>query len=214
MTLRAWQPSRIVFLSILANALLFDLSAGQDQEAVHDELRKLRDEMMAAFDARDIDALLSHLHPNCVVTWQNAEVSRGRDGVRTFYQEMMEGESSRVKSVRATLEVDDLSILHGDDTAIAFGSLNESFDLRSGLSFDLANRWTATVVRDEDRWLVAAFHVSTNMFENGLQDRLMQWNALKSGGAALLIGLALGLIGTRLVDKRRAATGRSVAGTK
>jgi hypothetical protein len=47
-----------------------------------------------------------------------------------------------------------------------------------------------------------------------LQDRLMQWNTIKSGGIALAAGVLLGLVGMRLVDNRRAAAGRSAAGTE
>ena len=211
MTTRAVQSFGIVILSLLACALFCDPIAGQDQEAVHNELRKVRDQMMAAFDARDVDALLNHLHPYVVVTWQNAEVSRGRGGVREFYQKMMEGESSRVKSVTADLAVDDLSILYGDDTAIAFGTLNEAFNLRSGLSFDLNNRWTATLVHEDGQWLLAGFHVSTNMFDNGLQDRLLQWNTIKSGGIALVVGVVLGLVGKNLFGGRRKAADQTSA---
>jgi hypothetical protein len=124
---------------------------------------------------------------------------------------MMKGETSQVESVTADLAVDEISILYGDDTAIAFGQLDESFDLRNGPSFDLANRWTATVVREEGRWLLSAFHVSTNMFENGLQDRLMQWNTLKSGGIALVVGAVLGVVGKKLLDNRRARSSPAAA---
>jgi ketosteroid isomerase-like protein len=167
----------------------------------------MRDEMMAAFKSRDIDSLLKHVHPNIVVTWQNAEVSRGRDGVRKFYQAMMEGESSRVKNVTAELGVDEISMLYGDDMAIAFGTLNENFELRSGLTFDLANRWTATVVRDQGQWQLAAFQVSTNMFENGLQDRLLQWNTIKSGGVAFAVGTVLGLTIMSVLRRRKETVG-------
>jgi len=60
------------------------------------------------------------------VTWQNGEVSRGPDGIRRFYQEMIEGEGSILSNLVSTLKVDDLSILHGPDTAIAFGSIHIS----------------------------------------------------------------------------------------
>jgi uncharacterized protein (TIGR02246 family) len=204
---------RVVVWGVFAAAFLCGRSAGQEQEAVHDELRRMRDEMMTAFQERDLDTLLSHLHPNVVVTWQNAEVSKGRDGVRDFYQKMMEGESSRVESVTADLEVDELSILYGDDTAIAFGTLNENFQLRSGLSFDLANRWTATLVREEGQWLLAAFHVSTNMFENGLQDRLLQWNTIKSGSIALAVGILSGVVIMKLFRERRQGADLTAAKT-
>jgi ketosteroid isomerase-like protein len=201
------QKGLLVF-GIVAVCAIGRLSAAQDQDGMHNELRNMRDEMMAAFQARDIDALLKHLHPNVVVTWQNAEVSRGRDGVRQFYQKMMEGEVSRVKNVTADLVVDELSIIFGDDTAIAFGTLNENFELRSGLSFNLANRWTATAVREQGQWQLVAFQVSTNMFENGLQDRLLQWNAIKSGGIALPVGVVVGLAIASVLRRRKQAVVR------
>ena len=104
--------------------------------------------------------------------------------------------------------VDELSILYGDDTAIAFGTLDENFELRSGLTFDLANRWTATVVRDQGQWQLAAFQVSTNMFENGLQDRLLQWNAIKSGSIALAVGAVLGLAIASVLRRRKQTVGQ------
>ena len=84
-----FRPIAIVMLGIVGAGGFCRPSAAQDQEAVHSELRKLRDEMMAAFKSRDIDSLLKRVHPDVVVTWQNAEVSRGRDSVRKFYQTMM-----------------------------------------------------------------------------------------------------------------------------
>jgi ketosteroid isomerase-like protein len=199
---------------MLTSVVWCSSSSAQNEDPVHNELRKVRNEMMEAFKARDIERLLSHLHPNAVVTWQNAEVSHGRDGVKQYYQKMMVGEDSRVKSVTADLAVDDLSILYGDDTAIAYGTLSENFVLRSGLSFDLGNRWTATLVRGDGEWLVAAFHVSTNMFENGLQDRLLQWNTIKSGGIALVIGALLGILIKNLLGRRKAGRAQEMASAR
>ena len=34
--------------------------------------------------------------------------------------------------------------------------------------FDLTTRWTATFVRKEGKWRIAAFHASVNMFDNEL----------------------------------------------
>ena len=54
----------------------------QASERMHEELRALRDGLVKATNESNIDLLLTHLHPNVVVTWQNAEVSRGHAGVR------------------------------------------------------------------------------------------------------------------------------------
>src|SRR5690348_9540060 len=59
-------------------------AAGKEDPA-HGELRKVRDGLVKAVEARDIDGVLSFLDPNVVVVWQNGETSRGHEGVRAYY---------------------------------------------------------------------------------------------------------------------------------
>ena len=35
-----------------------------------------------------------------------------------------------------------------------------------GMEFDLENRWTATLVKDDGQWKIAAYHVSSNIADN------------------------------------------------
>src|SRR5205807_2525523 len=122
--------------------------------------------LLAGMNSGDIEAQLAFLHPNVVVTWHNAEVSRGRDGVRKYLDRMLKGPSKIVEKFGAEVSVDELSILYGGDTAIAFGSAQEHFKLTDGRSFDFPGRWSATLVKDSDKWLVASLHTSDNIFDN------------------------------------------------
>ena len=54
----------------------------------------------AAFGV-DFDRELTYFHPNAVVTWHNAEVSRGRDGIRKYLGRMLEGPNKAVASFSA-----------------------------------------------------------------------------------------------------------------
>jgi hypothetical protein len=56
----------------------------------------------------------------------------------------------------------------------------------------LRSRWTSTLVKQDAGWKVATFHVSTNMFDNGVSNLQSRWAAIKAGGAALVVGLACG----------------------
>ncbi len=123
------------------------------------------------------------------VTLQNAEVCVGHDQVLAFHKRMSEGDQRTVQSQESTFEVDDLSTLYGDDTAVARGSMHDEFKLSTGMEFQLDSRWTATLVKKEGRWLVAVFHVSTNMFDNGVSNLMLKWNTIKVGGFALLVGI-------------------------
>ena len=87
--------------------------ATPDQAAearTHDELRALRDELVAAVNGGKLAAVLRCLHPDVVVTWQNAEVSRGRDGVKAYYERMLAGPSRVVESFAVQPVVDELGM--------------------------------------------------------------------------------------------------------
>src|SRR5207247_7204285 len=93
---------------------------------------------------------------------------RGTDNVRAYYEKMMKGDQRVVTSVQIKPVVDELSIIYGGDTAIAFGSSDDHFQLRRGLEFEVHNRWTATLVKENGQWLIAAFHASASLFDNPL----------------------------------------------
>jgi len=165
----------------------------QNDEATHNELRALRDGLSDAMNKGDIERELTYLHPNVVVTWHNAEVSRGRDGVRAYLNRMLKGPQKVVAGYGADLTVDELTILYGGDTGISFGSAVEHFKLTSGMTFDLPARWSATLVKEGDHWLIASLHCSDNLFDNPVltkTKRTIYW----AGGFSLLVGLVAGFL--------------------
>lgn len=169
------------------------------ENPAHGELRAVRDGLLAAMNKGDIEAQLTYLHPNVVVTWHNAQVSRGREGVRQYLEKTMRGPSKIVEKYNAVLSVDELSVLY-NDTALAFGSAQENFILTNHQSFSLHGRWTATLVKEGGKWLVTSAHVSDNLFDNPLLARLKTY-LVWVGSGALLIG---GLVGFLLGRRRRA----------
>jgi ketosteroid isomerase-like protein len=191
-------------LFLVCLAVAGSAAARQAEDPAHGELRVLRDELLAAVNSRDMERLLRNLHPDVVVTWQNAEVSRRPEGVRAYLDRMLSGPDSVVRRFDTSVEVDELTILHGGDAGVAFGSSRDTFDLRSGQSFELASRWSATVVRHEGAWKVAAFHASANLFDNPLYNgarRLL----LPAGAVAGLVGAAFGGLIARARGRRKSA---------
>lgn len=146
--------------------------------------------MLAAIKKGDIEAQIQFLHPNVVVTWQNAEVSRGRDGVRAYLNRMLNGPDKVVSSYNADLEVDELSLLYGD-TALSWGKSREHIGLAKGRSLDYPGRWSAMLVKENGQWLIANLHVSTNIFENPLIET-MKKVMYAAGGICIVIAIALG----------------------
>jgi ketosteroid isomerase-like protein len=180
------------------------IPAADASEATHAELRALRDALLVAWQHRDLDALLNHVAPNVVVTWQNGEVSRGPDGLRKFNGEVMNGRDGVVAKVASTLKVDELSILYGNETAIAFGSIHDDLTLNRSIAraaflgagnvLALDSRWTATLVKMDGQWKVASYQVSTDAFSNPILSAAIaagERSATLAGIGGLVVGAIL-----------------------
>ena len=153
------------WLALILTLTLVRAAAAQTEDPAHAELRTLRTEVLAAVSAGDIDRVLQSLHPNVVVTWQNGEVNRGRDGVKAFFERRGRQAFSGYKVPPTP---GDLTILYaGSTSGVSFGRSVGQFNLL-GKSWEFENRWTATVVRENGKWLLTSYHVSWNALDNPL----------------------------------------------
>jgi hypothetical protein len=171
-------------------------AAPASENSAHQELRNLRGKIVDAISKGDLDGVIENVHPNVVITWQNAEVCRGREGLREFYKRM--GHQA-FKGYKTPPTPDDLTILYGDDTGVSTGKSVGTYNLL-GKTFEFENRWTATVVKENGRWLLAGYHVSLNALDNPIINTAKR-SLYSVGGGGALIGLLLGL----LMGRRRKA---------
>lgn len=188
----------VVLLSCLAAPALAQdaapVGAPPDVEATHNALRALKQDMEDALNTQDVDRLLTHLHPDVVFTTMNNDVRVGKEAIRAYYDEMMRGPNRVVEKVTAKFEVDDLTRLYGH-TGVARGSSRDHYVLTDGTDIVIDGRWTCTLVREGDHWLIAAFHYSTNVFDNPLLTKLKNYGAVLLSVAtlgALLAGFVMG----------------------
>ena len=168
------------------------------EDPAHNELRALRTEVVDAITKGDFDRVLRHVHTNVVVTWQNNEVCRGHQGLRAFFDKT--GKQT-FQGYKVPPTPDELTILHGGNTGISFGETIAQYTLL-GKRLELKSRWTATVVKENGRWLLAGYHLSMNVLDNPILNAAthsLYWIA----GGTLLAGLGVGW----LLGKRRRAAG-------
>lgn len=163
------------------------------EDPAHDELRAFRKEIVAAIVAGDIEGQLKLASPDIVVTWQNHVVCRGHDELRKF---MKDSGTDAFKGYKVEPEADVLTLLHGGDTGISTGHSVGLYELLDK-ELEFENRWTATLVKEDGRWLVAGYHVSLNALGNPVLSSATGTLFWGVGGAAV-VGLLVGwLIGKR-----------------
>ena len=163
-------------------------------EATHQALRAIKQDMEDALNKQDVERLLSHLHPDVVFSTMNNDVRVGKDAIRAYYAEMLGGPNSVVKKVTAKFDVDSLTRLYGN-AGVAYGSSQDHYSLSDGSDLVINGRWTCTLVKEGDRWLIAAFHYSTNVFDNPLLTKLKNYGAVLiaiTTIGALLAGFVIG----------------------
>ncbi|MCY1074941.1 nuclear transport factor 2 family protein [Archangium lansingense] len=173
-------------------------------EATHQALRTIKNDMEQALNAQDLDKLLLHVHPNVVFTTMNNDVRVGKDAIRAYYDKMMNGPDRVVQKLTAKFEVDELTRLYGS-TGVAQGSSTDRYVLTDGSDITVHGRWTCTLVKEGDRWLIAAFHYSTNVFDNPVLDKV-KGAAMTFGGIAAVAMLVIGIVVGRLTARRKATS--------
>lgn len=169
----------------------------------HDRLREFRQSLVSAVENRDIDAISAKLHPQVIVTWQNGEVCRGKEELRAFYEKMAAGSGNQFEGYKVPPTPDVETTLYANGTVgvvgVVAGHHVGQFRLM-GWSFDMPNRWTATLVQENGEWLLAAYQVSMNVLDNPLLNAVKKV-AIAVAILALLIGLGAGV----WIGKRRTA---------
>ncbi len=187
-------------LAALLVLTLFTLAPlpAQDAQPAQAEIHALRERLLGAINKADFDQMAADLHPRVVITYQNAEVARGRDGVKAFQLKMTGGPDKVVESFHADVKADDITILPGGTAAVSTGSSVETYKMTHGPDLTLDARWTATLVKDNGQWLLASLHCSTDLFKSPLVA------ATKKAGVTASIGsIIIGLIVGWLLGRKR-----------
>lgn len=184
-----------------------DMSA--EEAAAHEALRALKQGAETAFnklgetgDEKYLETLLEFVHDDVVLSAMNGVQAVGKQGLIDYYKQTMTGPDRTVQTVHHTFEVAALTKLYGDDTGVAYGTSVGNYELTDGLNFTADTKWTATMVKEDGKWLLASFQFAPSIFENPLLEKATE--ALYLGViAAGLIGMLLGYLLCRLFGKKR-----------
>lgn len=167
-------------------------AAGQ----AHADLRAMKDRLVAALNAKKPDAIRAELDPQVRLTTMDSVLSRGPDGAQAYYDRMLSGADRVLEDMKFTAEPDDLSLLYASDSvAITTGTAVANFRLVGGKELTVPLRWTATSVKRDGQWKVAAAQFGADMFDNpllGAAKGLATWAAVGAGLIGLLLGWLLG----------------------
>jgi len=190
----------LALAAIVALAPTPALAADEPDHAIHEALRALLRDAVAAIGAGQYDKLLPLLTENVEVTSVTQEVMTGRADVAKYFDAWF-GPAGYMKSMTMAMDADKLTDLAPDKRwGLVRGKALEHYEAKDGDTFDFSTRWTAVMQRgDDDRWRIRAIHFGTNHLDNPVLTKVTKtleryvWYAAFGGlGLGLVVGYAWG----------------------
>ena len=193
-------------LAACAAACWLTVAAAQEPDHdIHEALRGILREVVAAMNSGQYDRMLPVLDERIAATSVTQEVMASRADVSRYFREWF-GSAGYMRSMTMKLEPDALTELSPDKSwGLVRGNGIEHYEAKDGDQFDFRTRWTAVVTRGGDgTWRLRAIHFGTNHLDNPVLTkvrRTLTGYGLTGAAVALALGLAAGF----LIGRRRGA---------
>src|SRR5262249_32468583 len=155
---------------------------------IHEELRGVLREIVAAIDTGQYDRMLPYLTENFEGTSITQEVMSSREDVSKYFRERF-GPTGYMRAMRMDLDADKLTEWSADKSwGLVRGKALEHYEAKDGDQFDFVTRWTAVMVRNDDgKWRLRAIHFGTNHLDNPVLTKVRR-TLVRDGAIAAGVG--------------------------
>lgn len=178
----------VIWFGVSGVALANDIRAApQEHDADRQALREMLHQVERAINEKKFDELAGFLDPQANVIFENAEVADGAGAVTTFYRSLFEGDSAVLRDMKTKVEVNKPAEFYGN-TAVAYGTAEDSLTTLAGETFTLSSVWAVTVVKEGSVWKVVSLQFTSNVFSNPILD-FASSKARVNGFVGLVLGL-------------------------
>jgi ketosteroid isomerase-like protein len=152
------------------------------READRQALRGILADVQAGINERDLERILRHVGDDAVVTYQNADVSRGKAEIGAYFNHNFMGSNAIIKRLIIRGEIASPAVFIGD-AAVAHGTSHDDMELTSGRKFALDGKWSSTLLKQEGNWRIVCLHFSTNVLDNSVLNgvKKLVWMGAVSG---------------------------------
>ncbi|MCY2966160.1 MAG: hypothetical protein NT069_21440 [Planctomycetota bacterium] len=161
-----------------------------DVKEIDAELDAFRDDLFRAFNDADYPTMLEkYCHKDLIATWQDGTTGQGHAGVIAEFDKL----KKFIRKMTVHPKTDKRLILNDGKLVISSGDMEDEYALSRGPRVNLKSRWSATLVKEDGRWLLASFSASTNAFDNEVVDLYLAGQKYTWVAIGGLVGLVLGI---------------------
>ena len=183
----------------LSEETVAQLEDHPDPEVLQAELDTFRDGLFHAFNKEEYDLMLKDFcHKDIVTMWQDGTTAKGHAGVRAEFDKL----SKFIDKMQVDPTTENRLILNNGNMIISSGKMNVKYALSRGVDVELHSSWTATLVKEGDKWVLTSFSASTNAFSNEVISLYLGQAKYVTGGIASILGVIMGIIAMMALSKK------------
>ena len=184
-------------LFIFQSGLLF--SAEDPRAEDRKELLSYLTIIEQALNGGGIENIVPLLREDVVVTFINAEVSRGIPAVLEYHGKVLGSSNALLSSYTTKAKVSKPARFFGD-IALVDGTTVDTYSFPTGDVVEMDAVWSVTLFKEDNVWKIAQLNFSANPFSNpilaGIESRIVTFSVV-----GLIVGLVIGLLIGRLRKK-------------
>ena len=167
----------IASLSFLSTSLLAN-------EQDHIALREFKGHMLEALNNSDFITLEKLFHSNFTITFSDQSQFSSIENLKKYYNDLVN--KTGIEKITFSAESDAKSIFLSPTVAVNRGSSIDQFLKNDGTELELKSRWTATMVKENDKWKLAALHSGINFLDNAYTEKITSFLKILIALSALI----------------------------
>jgi ketosteroid isomerase-like protein len=192
--------SFVVDRELLAQQPAAEAQPAPEARQLEAELDAFRDGLFTAFNERKYEEMLKeYCHEGVIAIWQDGTTSKGHAGVLAEFDKL----SQFIDKMQVQPTLESRLVLNDGKLVVSEGQMFDKYALSRGENVELKSRWTATLIKQDDRWRLISFSGTANAFDNQVVDLYLRQARYTGGGIGVLLGLAIGIAGAVVFTRKR-----------
>jgi hypothetical protein len=191
---------RLILVGLFSCGATFAADLATDRASDHTALRALLVDVTAAMNSGDTDQLRTCLAMPFVITFVDQRRFTDVAAIEQYLDSLKR--ERHLEKWEMKPSADALTTFLSDEVGVCTGTSNDTFTFAEG-SISLSSRWTATLVKEQGAWKVAALQAGVNILDNPILASAASMGKKIAIGAAI-VALALGLFLGLVLGRRRA----------
>lgn len=177
MMLKKQNAIAVLLAMLLAGNALATQDAVADREADHAALRGLMAKVTQALNDQDLTAVTACFTKKFVFTTVDQSVLTDTLTMTNYYDRMLHRKDSPVTGYKISPKANISTAFLNENCGYCYGTSDDAYTLRrNGRTVHMASRWTATVVKEDGQWKMAAVHTGVDVMDNTvLRVKTLPW---------------------------------------